>query len=443
MKRIKNLPESSFLKLFFAFVSLCLLVGAVCMPDRAGMVAGLWEIIKSPCRTATNCFSIGGYSGTFLNMGLVAAVCALLFWITGASANSVSTLAVLLTTGFGAWGLHVVNMLPPILGAGVFALLKKQKLADAVHAMLFSTGVTPLVSDMLVRYPHAEVVGFHISGVLLGLFVGLVTGLITFAGLSHSPNVHKGMNLYSAALPVGIAAFFLNGLLYKAMGVPLPETPGDPAVASGAVFNGFCLPLFGLCIVLALLLGCTPRDYWRFLRNPDRVTDVAASYGNAVFFMNAGVYGLCIVAYYNIIGATLNGVILGMVFCTVCCCNSGSRPSNFWPIIAGYVAASFLGKWVSGIFGGDFSLVIYAPAIAIGLGFANGLTPICDQYGWQYGVLAAGIHYCLVTIVPNLHGSFCLYNGGFTAIFVCILLVPVLEKFCKTKEQRRLLKTAG
>ena len=46
------------------------------------------------------------------------------------------------------------------------------------------------------------------------------------------------------------------------------------------------------------------------------------------------------------------------------------------------------------------------------------------------------IHYCLVTLVPGLHGGFCLYNGGFTAIFVCIILVPGLEKFCTLKADR-------
>ena len=33
-----------------------------------------------------------------------------------------------------------------------------------------------------------------------------------------------------------------------------------------------------------------------------------------------------------------------------------------------------------------------------------------------------------------------LYNGGFTAIFVCIILVPILEKFCKTKEEKQAAK---
>ena len=50
------------------------------------------------------------------------------------------------------------------------------------------------------------------------------------------------------------------------------------------------------------------------------------------------------------------------------------------------------------------------------------------------------IHYTLVTCVPLLHGSFCLYNGGFTAAFSCFLFVPVLEHFFHTKEQRKQLK---
>ena len=46
------------------------------------------------------------------------------------------------------------------------------------------------------------------------------------------------------------------------------------------------------------------------------------------------------------------------------------------------------------------------------------------------------MHYTLVTSVPMLHGGYCLYNGGFTAAFVCLLLIPILERFTKTKQER-------
>ena len=76
----------------------------------------------------------------------------------------------------------------------------------------------------------------------------------------------------------------------------------------------------------------------------------------------------------------------------------------------------------------------------IGLCYANGLSPISRKYGWEYAFLAAMMHYTLVTSVPLLHGGYCLYNGGFTAGFTCFLFIPVLEHFCKTKQQRKELK---
>ena len=79
-------------------------------------------------------------------------------------------------------------------------------------------------------------------------------------------------------------------------------------------------------------------------------------------------------------------------------------------------------------------------AILIGLCYANGLSPISGKYGFGYGFLAAGLHYLLVSAVPDMHGGFLLYNGGFTAALICLVFVPQLEKFCKTKEERALTK---
>ena len=110
--------------------------------------------------------------------------------------------------------------------------------------------------------------------------------------------------------------------------------------------------------------------------------------------------------------------------------------------MAGYVVSSFVFGWISPLLGGDFTFKINAQAIMVGLCYANGLSPIADKYGWRYGFIAAVMHYLLVTSVPTLHGGFCLYNGGFTAALICLILVPELEKFFKTKEERRLIKAA-
>ncbi|MBQ8621279.1 MAG: DUF1576 domain-containing protein [Oscillospiraceae bacterium] len=444
MNKIKNLSESSFLKLLFGFLTACFLIAAVCMPDRATMFSGLWQILSQPSKISTNYFSVGGYAATFLNMGLVALICTLLFVCLKATANNVSTLAFILTVGFCSWGINLLNIWPTIFGVAIYGLVKKEKMSTLVNAMLFSTGIAPLITDLLVRYPSTEVIGFNVPGVLLALAVGFVIGFFLPAGLAHSPKVHKGFDLYSAALPIGMTAFLLNATLFKTMGLDVNalSTSGDMSVASPVIANVFCCVVFGLCILFAFLLGCKPRDYWRLLSDPALVTNFSSTYGNATFLMNVGVFGLFILGYYNLIGATFNGVTFGIIFCMLATCNSGSHPGNVWPIMLGYVAASTVCGWISPLVGGNFTLGVNAQAIVVGLCYANGLSPIADKYGWRYGFIAAVLHYLLVTSVPNLHGGFCLYNGGFTAALICMVMVPELERFFKTKEERRALKAA-
>ena len=447
MKKIKNLSEGSFLKLLFAFLSACFLIAAVCMPDRANMFTGFWNILSQPSKISANYFAMGGYAATFLNMGLVGMISLLLFVAFKGTPNNVSTLAVILTIGFGSWGINVLNIWPSIFGVMVYALVKREKLGGLVNAMLFSTGIAPLITDLLIRYPNAEVIGFNWLGLGLALLVGLVIGFFLPAGLAHSPKVHKGFDLYSAALPIGMTAFLLNAILFKTMGLDLPKALSDldkasMSVASQATVNIFCCSVFGLCILFAFLLGCRPKDYWQLLKDPELVTNFSGTYGNATFLMNVGVFGLFILGYYNLIGATFNGITFGIIFCMLSCCNSGSHPANVWPIMLGYFVASVVFGWVAPLLGGNFQYQINAQAICVGLCYANGLSPIADKYGWRYGFLAAVLHYLLVTSVPNLHGGFCLYNGGFTAALICMMLVPELEKFSRTKEERKLAKVS-
>ena len=442
MNKIKNLSEGSFLKLVFAFLTACFLIAALCMNDRAQMFTGLWQIISQPSKLSTNYFAVGGYAATFLNMGLVCAISLLLFVIFKGTPNNASTLAFILTVGFASWGINILNIWPTIFGVMVYCLVKKEKFGANVNAMLFSTGIAPLITDLMIRYPNADAVGFNLPGIGLSLLVGLVIGFFLPAGLANSPKVHKGFDLYSAALPIGMTAFLLNGVLYKTLGVALPAG-ADAAqlqVASRLTVNVFCITVFGICVVAAFLLGCRPKDYWRLLTDPALVTNFSSTYGNAVFLMNLGVYGLFILGYYNLIGASFNGVTFGIIFCMLACCNSGSHPGNVWPIMLGYFVASTVCGWLSPLVGGNFTLAVNAQAICVGLCYANGLSPIADKYGWRYGFLAAVLHYLLVTSVPTLHGGYCLYNGGFTAALICIILVPELERFCKTKDEKKALK---
>lgn len=440
MKRWAKLPESTFLKILFAMVSAAFITAAFCMPDAAQLWQGFWHILSQPGKIFANYFAIGGYSATFFNMGLVGLCCLGLFTVFRGKADTTSTLAFLLTVGFGSWGIHVINIWPSVLGVLLYCLVRREKSGNFVNAMLFSTGIAPLITELMLRYPGTQV-GFTPVGIALSLLIGILIGFFLPAGLAASPKVHKGFDLYSAALPVGMMAFFLQAVLYKTMGVSLPQAlseaqPESMLAADPGIVNGFCLILFALFIVLAFCMGCRPKDYWQLLKDPELVRSFTGTYGNAVFLMNAGVYGMMILAYYNLIGAPFTGVTLGVIFCMLSTCNSGTHPANLWPILLGYVVSAQVCSVLSQLTGGSFVGAINSQSIVVGLCYANGLSPISDKYGWRYGFLASCMHYLLVTSVPMLHGGFCLYNGGFTAIFVCILLVPVLEKFCTLKADR-------
>ena len=220
--------------------------------------------------------------------------------------------------------------------------------------------------------------------------------------------------------------------MYNTLGGELPEISANLSEGFPLLCNAFCIVVFGACVVAGFVLnGNSFRGYGKLLQDTGHKVDFSAKYGPAMTVMNLGIYGLFIVLYYNLVGATWTGPTIGVVFCMLACGVSGSHPGNVWPIMVGYFLMSLVGQ-----------TSINAQAIVVGLCFANGLSPIAGQFGWIAGIVAGALHYSLVTSVPALHGGFCLYNGGFTACFIALIIVPILEKYLKTKDERIARKAA-
>ena len=182
------------------------------MPDRHQMLIGFRRILTQPTLASTNAFFIGGFAATFLNMGLLGLICSILYTIPGKKPAHESVLVTLLTTGFGAWGIHVLNIWPTMLGVAVYCLVKKERLGNYTNLMMLTTGLAPFMSEILVRYPYPYAVGFSLPRVLLALAIGIPAGFTIPAGLKNAPKVHKALTIYSAALPVGMAAFLMQGI---------------------------------------------------------------------------------------------------------------------------------------------------------------------------------------------------------------------------------------
>lgn len=104
--------------------------------------------------------------------------------------------------GFGAWGIHPVNMIPGMLGVVLRCIVKREPIGKNTNAMLFTTGLAPFISELMVRYPNPQAVCFTVDGVTMALVLGLLIGYFPPTGLENSPKIHKDFALYSAALPV-------------------------------------------------------------------------------------------------------------------------------------------------------------------------------------------------------------------------------------------------
>lgn len=427
MKLLKENPIRTFL----TASTLAFLLAAALCPDRAQMITGLANILMSPAQITKDYFLIGSVSGTFLNVALVMAVFTAMLYIPGTVSKGSTVAAYFLTAGFSTWGINFLNIWPFVLGVLVLSLVKRKPFAQYVDLAMFSTALCPLVSELLLRYPNAEEVhAITPASALLALAVGMAVGFLTPAMAAHSPNLHKGFDLYSAALPGGLLGFFLVALLYKTLGHDVPAIAPTLGDSRPEIVWTFCGVFFGLCILGGFLLnGKSFKGYLDLLKDTGLKADFTAKYGPGLAIMNVGVYGLFIVAYYILVGGSFNGVTLGIIFCMVCWGAAGAHPGNVWPIMLGYIIAAQFGV-----------NAVNAQAILIGLCFASGLAPIAGVYGWWAGVIGGAAHYILVTSVPALHGGFCLYNGGFTALLIAVIMVPQLESFCKTREERKAAK---
>ena len=439
-QKSKTLNAVNVIRLFLLASSAAYLIAAFLVPDRGQMMSGLAQILMSPAQLTKDYFEIGSVSGTFLNVSLVGFVCAAMTCLPGAAVGGGTIAAYFLTTGFSFWGINFLNMWPFFLGVMIYALVRKEPFPKYVNLAMFATALCPLASEMLLRYPGSEDVrGVTLGSAALMLAVGMLIGFLTPALAAHSPNVHKGYDLYSAALPGVLLGLFAVAVLYKTLGNAVPEIKATLGGSHPGVVWTFCVVFFGLCTLAGFWLnGKSFKGYTDLLRDTGHKADFVGKYGPGLALVNFGFYGLMILAYYIFVNAIMgdpfsgfNAVTIGIVFCMVCFGAAGAHPGNIWPIMAGYVLFSFA---ATQLLGGVFP--VNNQAIMVGLCFASGLAPIAGNYGWWAGVLAGGMHYFLVTSIPAIHGGFSLYNGGFTSLVIATILVPQLETFCKTKEQR-------
>ena len=430
--------------------SIAFVIASVLAGDLGNLIPGLIKINTTPSQLTMDYIWLGGLGAAFLNTGLVGLACCALIYGSKATCSGLTVAAYWLTIGFSTFGMTVVSILPFFFGTWVYSKIKKVPYGSVANLAMFSTALAPFAGEMLYRYPGTEARGFTVLGLVGAIIIGIVVGCIMPSLCAHSPNFHKGFDLYSAGPAAGFLAFAIVCVLYKSGGLTVPSNTNLGEGPDRIFISVFFLIVFVACLVYAYMLdkNCF-KDYKNLLKSDGYKTDFTAKFGMPTTLVNFGFYGLFILLYYNIIqgmtmvdgnlvftGAKFTGATMGSIMCMYAFCAQGAHPKNVFPIIIGYAVASFLPflMYVGGMVEAQ-SWTLTTQGILVGLCFASGLAPVAGKYGFLAGVLAGALHAILVTSVPAIHGGFCLYNGGFTAGIVAFVLVPVLECFCKAKEE--------
>lgn len=401
------------------FFSLAAFITGLIVGSPVDAILGLHAIITSPAQLTMDAFLVGGVGGAFLNVGLVGLACTAILARSRAKLSGVSLMAFFLTIGFSFFGLNILNIWPCILGTLLYAKSVRMPFASQVNTALFSTSLSPFVSELLLRYPLLDELPFEgFLRILCALLVGIAAGFLMPILCHHSPNLHKGYSLYNAAAVAGYIGVMLYAILYHAMDVPVPANTRLGTSEAGVV-NTFMMVVSLLAIAAGWYFnGKTLKGYEKIFFCSGYRTDFTRTLGIPLTIAHLGIFGLLITLYYNLIGASMTGPTAGSIICLLAIAPCGGHLLNVLPIMGGYAIASLL-----------FHFQLNTQSIMVGFSFACALCQIAGHFGAVSGVLAGFLHASLVATVVNFHAGFCLYNGGFTSGICAIILVPILETY--------------
>ena len=412
--------------------------------------SNLWNIFTGPSKLVTDYFSLGCLASTLFNAGLCGLACALIVIISRARANSTTFAAYILVIAHCFYGLNFINMWPPFIGVLVYCVVKKVPIRDNLHIAMFSTALSPFISDFLFFYPPVsslKIGEFNLLGIFLSIAFGILAGFLVPALLPGTTAMHRGYNMYKAGLAIGLLGIFVYCFLYKTFGV-FPHDTGfvsnSEFEAFGSIYYVFMNVFFVLIFLIALILGYFRNG--RSFKNYRKLTscagyglDFADKFGMPLCLVNFGVYGFCILAYLNVIfwlptvfpflpdGVGFTGPTVGVTFAALTFSADGQHPKNVAPIALGYTTLFALVCGVCLLTGAEIPWTLSTQAYINGLAFATGLCPIAGSYGFKYGVIAGLVSAIICTSTAAMHGGFVLYNGGFNAGLAAIILIPIFD----------------
>lgn len=425
-RTVRERLEGRELKVFCFFsMALLLAAGAAGMvwegEGLAEAVRGLWVIVISRDALITDYFGLAGYASAFLNAMLVMGMGLWLLCREKVRFTGLTMAAVFINVGYALWGKNPVNILPILLGTSAYALVHGAKLSRYIYTGFFGTSLAPLVTELVFELPFDRR-----ANLLVSIAVGVLIGFI-LPGLSvHTASMHMGYNLFNVGFSAGILAFVVVCVL-KSFGIESESVmiwrEGRPLWIVAGLYGYFLLTfLYGLYLCGGKMAGIL--KVWR---HPGRaVADFVLLEGAGSTLMNMALVGAVCVTYICLIGGDFSGPVVGAILTAFGFSAFGAHVRNYTPVLAGVFLSTFLNRFTP-----------TTPGVQLAAAFAVGLAPIAGRFGVAAGIVAGMLHTAIVMCTSQMYGGLNLYNNGFSAGWVAIIMVPALESFLVEYRRRK------
>ena len=179
-----------FLKIFFFIIFILLIILGYFINNKS--FKGYKKILKFSGRLVTDFTQLKGYGITYINMGIMGIVSLAYAISLGGILNGPIVGALLTVVGFGAFGKHLRNALPIMIGVALGAFIKIWDIDSTavILAGLFGTTLAPIAGEF-------------------GPIIGFIAGFLHLSVVMNVGGVHGGINLYNNGFAGGFVAAIL------------------------------------------------------------------------------------------------------------------------------------------------------------------------------------------------------------------------------------------
>ncbi len=413
--------DGNELKLFCIATILLLYVAAFLCETPQKLIEGMVKIIMSRDALITDYFVLAGMGTAFLNAAMVMTICVVLLIIAKIPFTGPTMAVVFINVGYGLWGKNVFNILPILLGTYIYAKLHHASFGRYIYTALFGTCMAPFISEIIYILPFSFPVNLTLS-----LVIGVLLGFVLPPLSMHTASMHMGYNLFNVGFAAGILIFIcvciLRSLGFESETVLLWQEGRETWLVVVLYLYFGAAVLMGLIMEKGSLKG-----FRHILEHPGRaVADFVLMDGEGATLINMGLVAITGLTYIQATNGDLSGPVVGSIFTAFGFAAFGAHIKNYIPVLAGVFLYAFISHYQ-----------IAAPSSQLAALFAVGLGPIAGQFGVLAGIVAGMLHLAVVMCTSEMYGGLNLYNNGFSAGWVAVFMVPVVESLVRNYEDRK------